>query len=331
MTDDKIINATALNASNDIKYAKPRANKSGGKSVAILNNETGKILYISTPLMLTWGVEEYVDESSGRRTYSMSLQFPRDEYRTPETDAFLKNMIAFQDKIRDDAVKNCKEWFNKSKMTLDVVDALMTPILRYPKDPNTGEPDLTRAPSMKVKLDFWDEAFNCEIYNLKSEPLFPSPDGSDVGPVQLIPKGTNTATVLRCGGFWFAAGKFGVTWRLFQAVVKPRASLKGKCHIQLSAAESTKLENQSDGEEDEDDVGVELVDDSEEEEDIAKEVKKEVAANDNDNDNDDDDDDNNDAPSFTTAAAPPPAASKKVVKKKAVKKKKVVKKASSDE
>ena len=66
MTDDKIINATALNASNDIKYAKPRANKSGGKSVAILNNETGKILYISTPLMLTWGVNERVDEDSGR-------------------------------------------------------------------------------------------------------------------------------------------------------------------------------------------------------------------------------------------------------------------------
>ena len=324
MSDDKIINATNLNVSKDIKYAKPRANKSGGKSVAILNNETGKILYISTPLMLTWGVEEYVDETSGRRTYTMSLQFPRDEYRTPETDAFLNNMIDFQNKIRDDAVKNSKEWFNKSKMTLDVVDALMTPMLRYPKDPNTGEPDLTRAPTMKVKLDFWDEAFNCEIYNLNSEPLFPSPDGSDVGPVQLIPKGTNTATVLRCGGFWFAAGKFGVTWRLFQAVVKPRASLKGKCHIQLSAADSTKLANQSDGEEDEDDdVGVQLVDDSDEE-DIAEEVQKEVLSPNDDNDNDD-------APSFTTAATPPAAAAastKKVVKKPVKKKKKVVKKSA---
>lgn len=322
MSDDKIINATTFNASSDVKYAKPRANKSGGKSVAILNSQTGKILYVSTPLMLTWGVEEYVDETTGRRSYSMSLQFPREEYRTPETDAFLKNMIDFQNKLRDDAVKNCKEWFNKSKMTLEVVDALMTPILRYPKDPNTGEPDLTRAPTMKVKLDFWDEAFNCEIYNLKSEPLFPSQDGSDVGPVQLIPKGTNTATVLRCGGFWFAAGKFGVTWRLFQAVVKPRASLKGKCHIQLSAAESTKLENQSDGEEEEDDVGVELVDDSDED-DVATEVQKEVQP-----EQEEEQDSSSSTPSFTTAPKPPEV--KKTVKKAVVKKakKKVVKKSA---
>jgi hypothetical protein len=37
-----------------------------------------------------------------------------------------------------------------------------------------------------------------------------------------------------CGGLWFANGKFGVTWKLYQGVVKPAQSLpKGQCHIKL--------------------------------------------------------------------------------------------------
>ena len=60
----------------------------------------------------------------------------------------------------------------------------------------------------------------------------------------MIPKASNVAIVVQCGGIWFANGKFGVTWRLVQGLVKPRATLKGKCHIQLDAEEQTKLAKQ---------------------------------------------------------------------------------------
>ena len=84
-----IINATTFSAEEDTKYMKPKINKSGGKSVGVLNNTSGKSLYLSTPLMLTWGVSEFVDEKTGRKSYDMSLQFPRDDYRTKATDKFL--------------------------------------------------------------------------------------------------------------------------------------------------------------------------------------------------------------------------------------------------
>ena len=58
-------------------------------------------------------------------------------------------------------------------------------------------------------------------------------DDNNLFPIDLISKGTNVATVIQCGGLWFASGKFGVTWRLLQAVVKPRESLTGKCLITL--------------------------------------------------------------------------------------------------
>ena len=102
-----------------------------------------------------------------------------------------------------------------------------------------------------------------------------------------------------CGsGIWFANGKFGVTWRLFQAVVKPRASLKGKCHISLDPVEKDKLEKE------EDDVPAEAVDDSDVEPDVDDDdVVKSVDAKPVEN-------------TVTPSADEPPTKKKRVVKKK---------------
>ena len=293
-----IINATTFSADEDAKYMKPKLNKSGGKSVGVLNSTSGKTLYLSTPLMLTWGVSEFVDEKTGRKSYDMSLQFPRDDYRTSATDKFLENMTAFQAKLKADCIENSKDWMNKSKMSPEVVDALFHPMLKHPKDPETGEPDYTRAPTLRVKLDYWDEKFNCEVYDLEQKLVFPSDDAeSSVMPIDLIEKGSNVAVVIRCGGLWFANGKFGCTWKLVQAVVKPKASLKGRCLITLSADETAKMKEQSDGD-DEDATGVVLADDS------------------------DDDDDDGDDVVEDVVEMPPPAPKAKVVRKKVVRKKK---------
>ena len=260
--DKLIINAVNFDADTDVKYAKPKINKSGGKGIALQNVKTNSVLNLSTPLILTWGVNEYVDEASGRKSYNMSLQFPQEDYKTEPTSQFLSNMIKLQDKIKNDAVTNCKEWFGKAKMSSEVVDALFHPMLQYPKDPNTGEPDMNRSPTLRIKLDYWDEKFNCEIFDVKQEMVFPDVNTTS-GPMELIPKGTNVATVIRCGGLWFANGKFGVTWKLEQAVVKPRASFKGKCMIKLSMEETDKLNKQV--------VDDEQVEDSDEETDVKQE------------------------------------------------------------
>ena len=56
-------------------YTKAKLNSNGRKSIGILNSDNKKSLYLSTPLMLTWGVNEYVDEKTGNKTYDMALQF----------------------------------------------------------------------------------------------------------------------------------------------------------------------------------------------------------------------------------------------------------------
>ena len=263
-TSNQIVNGMTFNR-GDYKFAKPKVNKSGGKSINVTLSSANSSLVITTPLMLTWGVNEYVDDSSGRKTYDMSLQFPKEEYATPETTEFLERLKDFENNIKESAIKNSKEWMNKAKLTEEVVDALFHPMLRYPKDPNTGEPDYTRAPTLRIKLGYWDEKFDCEVYDMDYKALFPKED-SDVSPVDLIAKGSNVSTAIRCGGIWFANGKFGVTWRLVQSVVKPKPSLKGRCFIQLSSNEKDKLSKQIVEDDDDDAVGVEVAEDSDDEE-----------------------------------------------------------------
>lgn len=297
MSSKTILSGAAFTPASDIKYSKPKVDARGGKSVGVLNASANSATYISTPLMLTWGVSDY----EGNERYEMSLQFPNTEYATQDTTDFMNNMIDFETKIKADAIANAKEWFGKAKMSEDAIDALWTPMLKYPKDKNTLEPDLTRAPILKVKIPFWEGEWKTELYDVDQRAIFPDPEGSTVTPKDLIAKGSHVALVIQCGGLWFANGKFGITWRLFQGVVKPKATMRGVCQIQLSSDDKEKMIKQSaalddDIEEEDDEPTSTEVEDSDEEEDI----KEEVAA-------------------AIEVKAPEPV-KKKIIKKKVVKK-----------
>lgn len=274
-----IITGSNLNAKTGISYGKIKINTNGGKSLSIISSSSKKLLHVSTPLMMTWGMN--VNEfEAGKKTFDMSLQFPReqDSNYSEETVSFMKNLQALESKIKADAVSNGKEWFNKSKMTPEVVDALWSPMLKYPKDPNTDEPDMTRSPTLRVKLDYYDGKFSkdLELYDPNETCIYPPEDEDGnpdytASPAQLIQKTQNVALVIKCGGIWFVGGKFGVTWKLVQGVVQPRATLRGKCHIKLGGddrkrmIESTKkMDEEND---DEEEVGVEIQDSDEEVED----------------------------------------------------------------
>jgi hypothetical protein len=242
MSSEMVIPGASFNSATDMKYTKPKVNSVGGRSVGIVNAKTSTVLNLSTPLMLTWGVQDFTDEKSGKVSYDLALQFPNEGFETPATKKFLANIAAFEKKIKEDAITNSKEWFSKPKMTSDAVDALWTPILKYPKNKDTLEADMTRAPTLKVKLPFWDGQWKeLELYDVDMQPIFPDASNPALSPKDLIAKGSHIAVSIQCGGIWFANGKFGVTWKLFQAIVKPKMSLKGKCHIKLDDEEKTKI------------------------------------------------------------------------------------------
>jgi hypothetical protein len=104
--------------------------------------------------------------------------------------------------------------------------------------------------------------------------IFPDAMNPALSPKDLIAKGSHIAVSIQCGGIWFANGKFGVTWKLFQAIVKPKMSLKGKCHIKLDEDEKTKIvaqvittdvDGDADGGDDHDNVSAIIEDDEDDE------------------------------------------------------------------
>lgn len=223
-------------------YTKPKVNSVGGKSIGILNSATRRSLMISTPLMMNWGVNVYDKEKDGgQKSYSISLQFPRDEFSNPQIDSFLSMLKDMEEKVKADAVTHSREWFGKVQ-SKEVVEAFWNPILKYPKNPDTGEPDLERNPTLKVKLPTWEGECKFELFDVNNQMLIPNSDGTT--PEAFIQKGSNIACILQCGGIWLANGNFGVSWKLFQGVVKQTETLsRGTCHINLSTEDKQQIGN----------------------------------------------------------------------------------------
>jgi hypothetical protein len=98
-----------------------------------------------------------------------------------------------------------------------------------------------------------DNRWNVEIYDVNKNLLFPC-ENEEITPAHLIPKLSNVACVIQCGGIWIGGKGWGVTWKLVQCVVKPKqvATVFGTCHINLSEDERVAIENGS--AEDADDV-----------------------------------------------------------------------------
>ena len=71
-TQDMSILSGKSFTTSDINLGKPKVNAVGGKNVPIYNAHVKRNLFISSPLMLTWGVTRWEDEKTGKETYDMS-------------------------------------------------------------------------------------------------------------------------------------------------------------------------------------------------------------------------------------------------------------------
>jgi len=218
-----------------VKYKPPTTNTRGGKDVKVQLN--GSNLVLQVPLMLTWGLNER--DNDGRMSYDVSLQFEPNKY--PAQEKALDNMKSFENKLLTDGVTNSKAWFGKTKMTKEVVEAMMWPILKYPKmKDGSGEPDYSRNPTMKLKVPYWEGVHNVELYDMAGQIQYRAPkdgyweaDRNTGTPMALMPKATHLTGLIQCTGLWFAGGRFGCTWKLLQAKLQQPVRLVGSgvCHI----------------------------------------------------------------------------------------------------
>jgi hypothetical protein len=229
-----------------VRFTPPKVNDKQGKSINIISNQTGRGLHISTPLMTTWGISDFVDPTTGASDgkFSISLTFPNGEYANKNTNAFLEKLVAFEQAILNEAVNNSELWWGE-KLTLEVLKYSFFPILKYPKIKGTKKADMTKSPTLSAKVPFYEKEnkWNVELYSTTGNLIFPC-ENDELTPAHFVPKLSNVACVLQCGGIWIGGKGWGVTWKLVQAVVKPKetVSVFGKCHISLSEEDKVAME-----------------------------------------------------------------------------------------
>ena len=233
---------------SSISYGVPTANSRGGKNIKIFDSTGKQPLVLQTPLILTWGINKLIDESTGNiLNYNLAIQFPTEQYETETTSKFYTQMKEFENKILNDCVKNSKDWFGKSKFTRDIAEALFTPMLRYPKlKDGSGDFDYSKGATLRVKIPFWDGKIGnqVELYDMNHKLVYNKhTDLSERAFESFIPKGSHVALAIQCGGIWFANGKFGVTWRLQQGIVREPFRLQGRCFVELTDADITSADS----------------------------------------------------------------------------------------
>jgi len=238
-----------------VRYMQPKVNDRGGKSINLISTQSNRSLHITTPLMMTWGISDYVDEKTGESDgkYTLSLNFPNDDYSTAATSQFLKKMKDFENQIIDDAVKNSEAWFGE-ELSREVTKHNFFPFLKYTKDKNTKKFDYTKPPSIRAKVPNYNNRWAVEVYDTTGKLIFPN-DNENMTPMDFIPKKSNVACIIQCGGLWFGGKGWGLTWKLIQCVVKPQEvqSVYGRCHIQLSNDDLKDIEKVPDVQDDEED------------------------------------------------------------------------------
>ena len=135
-------------------------------------------------------------------------------------------------------------------MSLELCKHTFFPFLKYSKNKDTKKIDYTKPPSIRAKVPCYDGKWGVEIYNTNSQLIFPNEDPGAM-PMDFVTKLSSVACGIQCSGIWIGGKGWGLTWKMFQCIVKPKAvvSIYGKCHIQLSTEDKDALEKQGASEE----------------------------------------------------------------------------------
>lgn len=228
-----IIDGTNIDLSV-FSYSAPKANPAGGKVVNLYNKHAKESLTIAVPLMGSWGAQEVKTlDGSGTGKYTMTLQFSKGQYTTPDADKFLEQMKIVEQKIKQDAMTYSKDWFGKEIKSMDVMDEKFTPMLKYPKkSKGSEERDYDQPPQLTIKLPCWKDVWQTSVFDEDYNPLYvKGKTEPGVTPLDFL-RSTSKAPIqvialIQCAGLWFVGSpaKVSITWNLKQVIVrKPKSS-----------------------------------------------------------------------------------------------------------
>jgi hypothetical protein len=277
-----IIDGTNIDLSV-FSYSAPKPNLAGGKVVNLYNKYAKEYLTISAPLMGAWSAQEgKTEKGEPNGKYTMSLQFSKGEYATPETNTFLEQLKRLEVKVKEDAIIYSRDWFGKEVKSMEVMEEKFNSMLKYPKIKNTEIKNYDAAPCLTVKLPCWKDVWQTSVFDEDYNPLYIK-GKSEVGvsPLDFLISTGKTPMQVICliqsGGIWIANGKASITWNLKQIIVrKPKTSTiaDDTCFLTVKPSDRDVLKSLPETEVDQNDHSISaLVEESDEEQESGESVQ----------------------------------------------------------
>ena len=198
-----------------ITYGAVKKQDNGSKIVWVNLRLPGgdKPLIVQTPEMSApFGISVWRSDNGGPDKHSLDVSFAGRESRE-SVQEFYDLMSAFDKRLLQDAMDNSQAWFGKKFPSLDVVEALRTPMIKV------GKGDYP--PTFSMKLPFRDGKFQFPSFDTKRKEM----DLFEVINSEGKGKGGRYRAILQCAGIWIVGTKFGCTWRVRQLMVSKPAQL----------------------------------------------------------------------------------------------------------
>jgi hypothetical protein len=201
---------------NNITFGDLKTSESGAKNIYISYN--GKPLYAQTPEMsCVYGLSKWNMEGKGPDKYSMELSF-QGASDTNSLGKFLKVLKQLNEKFIDQALQKGPEWFRKKFSNAEVVEAIYTSLIKYPKDKDTGDISDKYPPTFRLNIPYRDGQVTCPVYD---------GDKKEINLMEVETKAARVTAIIRISGLWIAGGKFGCTCKVEQLRVVSPKTIKG--------------------------------------------------------------------------------------------------------
>ena len=220
----------------EVTFGAARPTKAGGKSIPLLQN--GQKIVLQFPKHGTYGLAGMTppNEPDGPRKFSVNLKLTNGS-------PLCEKLKQLEDLVVKHITAHGGELLGQAGQPEAVIKALSYPIVKYPKDKDTGKVYYDRDPTTKLKVSYWEGVWRLELFDSEGKtlfepkmmtPLVPEDPDSEMVPVdptdpELAPSGTEMVGLMQCDGIWIASGRFGVTWRLLQAQLKQPVRISGFC------------------------------------------------------------------------------------------------------
>jgi hypothetical protein len=214
-----ILKLNTFDASNLIAASPKPMGNMGGKSISVNYKfpEGQAPITIQTSWMRSFGINKWINPSDESAPPKLSVTL---SFQGVESDAKiseLKDVLSAIDEWAiDTAHKNSWEWLKTKSAPRDTIAFNYTRSFKYPVDKDSGEPNGKPA-TMKLKLDRDNTNGGYKAAFFNKDRVSIAADDVDT----VFAMSSKVRALFECTGFWVAAGKFGLSWRLKQMIIDP--------------------------------------------------------------------------------------------------------------